>query len=110
MDADGSDRRWTEEIGYPAPISGDLVRAAYATSLHRLYPFTSLNRLCFSQKPGGPLAGTVVPAYVAVTRDEGYVVWAGDPYRGEEAVLQLVTTSASQAAEAVERLLAQQQL
>ncbi|WP_372907231.1 DUF6193 family natural product biosynthesis protein [Saccharopolyspora indica] len=96
--AEARDRRSQDS----SPSCSDLVRAARATSLHRLFPFFSMNSLCFSTLPEA--LGLVAPAFVVMSREGEYVIWRGDP-KGGEHVRALSTREAVVAAEKVEFLL-----
>lgn len=81
--ADREDENTRERGGsWLPPILGPLVRAASTTRLRRLWPFTSLNRLCFSSGPrfwAGE--GEVAPAFVEIRPDAQYLVVAASPYQ-----------------------------
>jgi len=82
-----------------------LVAAVRASTLRRLYPFTSHNRFCLSDGPrfwAGE--GQVAPAFVSLHRDWGYTLWSGGPY-DPAATEMLSTEDASAAAIELERLL-----
>ena len=92
------------------PIKAPLVRAVRATSLHRLFPFTSMNRLCFSSGPAWwDDQGVVAPAHIALAPEGDYVVYGCSPYARSEQdfIAVLATEDPVMAATAVERLLVQ---
>lgn len=89
------------------PTLAILVAAVRATTLTRLYPFTSHRRLCLSDGPrfwSGE--GKVAPAFVSLHRDSGYTVWSGGPY-DESATAAITTQDPAAAAAELERLLDQ---
>jgi hypothetical protein len=87
------------------PTLAGLVAAVRATTLARLYPFTSHNRFCLSDGPRfWAREGQVAPAFVSRRRDTGYTVWRGGPY-DESATETLSTEDPKAAAAELERLL-----
>ena len=102
------DARNDSSESWVPPIKADLVRAARNTSLRRLYPFTSMNRLCFSSCPDLLSAdASIAPAHVALAPEGDYVVFQGDPSPGadEEPRGVIATYDPDEAARAVEALL-----
>lgn len=98
-DSYGDGRTW------PPPIFTALVRAAQATELRRLHPFTSHARLCLSNGPRCWEPGVKdAPAFVSLDPEGHYNVWSGDPYISSP-TLVLETAEAAQAAAELERLL-----
>lgn len=90
------------------PIKADLVRAVRNTSLRRLYPFTSMNRLCFSSSPDLLSAdASIAPAHVALAPEGDYVVYHGDPtpQSDEDPHEVIATYDPNEAATVVEQLL-----
>lgn len=92
------------------PIKAELVRAARATALERFFPFTSMNRLCFSTFSSESKNETgVAPVYIALTGDGTYVVYEGKVWPRNDSEVPpavLETTDPVAAAETAERLLA----
>lgn len=89
------------------PTLATLVAAVRATTLARLYPFTSHSRLCLSDGPSfWSGEGAVAPAFVSLDRDSGYTIWDGGPYL-ETAAPVLTTGDPKTAAAELERLLQQ---
>lgn len=87
------------------PILGPLVDAAQATVLGRLYPFTSMNRLCFATRSEQHMdASSIAPAFVVVAPPGEYVVFEGDPY-ADAPRESLTTTDPSEAAAQAAKLL-----
>ena len=95
---------------WDAPNLGALVRAVRRTSLHRLFPFTTLNQFCLGDGSdfwkAGADGGQIAPAFVARTPERGYLVWAGNPYHDVQTPPVLVTKDPEAAARCLERLLA----
>jgi len=89
------------------PTLAVLVAAVSATTLTRLYPFTSHCRLCLSD--GSRFwsgEGQVAPAFVSLDADCGYIVWRGGPYDESASEVGSTEDPATAAAE-LERLLVQ---
>ena len=106
--AEEEDARNESSSSWVPPIKADLVRAVRNTSLRRLYPFTSMSRLCFSSGPDlfSPDV-SIAPAHVALAPEGDYVVYQGDPTpRADESPREVVATyDPDTAARAVEGLL-----
>jgi hypothetical protein len=64
--------------GYDRPLSV-LIEASRETGLRRLFPFTSMARLCFARSSTWPFQD-IQPALVEFNRDGKYVVRSGGPY------------------------------
>jgi hypothetical protein len=87
------------------PTLAVLVAAVRATTLARLYPFTSHHRFCLSDGPQWWMGeGQVAPAFVSRLRHEGYIVWSGAPYDASAREV-LSTEDPKAAAVELERLL-----
>lgn len=94
-----------DDDAWPPPILSALVVAVQATSLRRLYPFTSHARLCLSAGPRPWEPGVShAPAFVALESPSLYCVWSGKPYR-DAPVVVLTTEDPHRAAAELERLL-----
>jgi hypothetical protein len=90
---------------WPPPIMTALVTAVQATTLRRLYPFTSHARLCLSAGPRCWEPGAVnAPAFVSLELPGLYNVWSGKPYRDAPTIV-LTTEDPEFAAAEFERLL-----
>jgi hypothetical protein len=91
------------------PNLGDLVRAIRRTSLVRFFPFTAHACFCLSlridQWRPGIGDGRIAPAFISRTRDIGYYVWSGNPYRSDDATVVLTTDNPEDASAELERLL-----
>jgi hypothetical protein len=98
-DAEDDGRRDATKSWVP-PILGALARAAHATGLRRLYPFTSMNRPCFSSGPQWWVGnGSVAPVSIELMPSPTYDVRSGDPCGAEPSVVVMTTSVAEEAAQ-----------
>jgi len=91
--------------GYDEPMRR-LVAVARKTRLHKLHPFTSMNRLCFARTPW-PFED-VQPGYVAFYPDGKYEVWRGGPYKDQSTCVLRTHDSAAAIATLLQQILGEE--
>ena len=90
--------------GYDRPLL-ELIDASRKTGLRELFPFTSMNRLCFARSSAWPFQD-IQPGLVEFFPQGRYVVRSGGPYPADrEPPVVLDTTDTAAAVAALVRLL-----